>query len=230
MTLAGNLFIPKNLNGSTGMPAIVVGHPMGAVKEQSANLYATKLVEQGFVTLSLDVSFWGSSDGEPRNAVTPDLYAEAFSAAVDYLGSQNSTNVDRERIGGLGICGSGSFLISGAKIDPRLKAIATSSMYDLGAISRQGLCHSQSLDQRKEVVASAAQQRWTEVDGGEIQYTGGTPNTLTANSIPVDREFCDYYRTSRGEFTSHSLPVLNLIWLIRLRHETWEHNSGYVAT
>ena len=111
-------------------PAIVVGHPFGAVKEQAADLYATKMAERGFVTLSLDLSFWGESEGEPRNVVAPDIYAEDFSAAVDYLGSQ--TFVDRERIGGIGVCGSGGFIISAAKIDSRLKAIATVSMYDMG--------------------------------------------------------------------------------------------------
>ncbi|RYP13378.1 hypothetical protein DL767_010736 [Monosporascus sp. MG133] len=199
MTVAGNLFIRNNLSRSVDMPAIIVGHPMGAVKEQSANLYATKLAEQGFVTVSLDLPFWGGSEGEPRNAVSPDLYAEAFSAAVDYLGTQDF--VDRERIGALGICGSGSFVISAAKIDPRMKAIATSSMYDMGAATRNGLQKSQSIAQRKEVIAAAAQQRWTEVDGGEIQYTGGTPHEITAESPPVAREFYDFYRTTRGEFT-----------------------------
>jgi fermentation-respiration switch protein FrsA (DUF1100 family) len=198
-TVGGNLFYLKNLNHSTDWPAVVVGHPMGAVKEQSANLYATKLAEQGFVTVSIDVPFWGTSVGEPRNAVSPDFYAEAFSAAVDYLGTQGF--VDRERIGGLGICGSGSFVISAAKLDPRLKAIATSSMYNMGALSRHGLQHSQSTDQLKEIIADAAQQRWTEVDGGELRYTSGTLNHLTANSTAVEREFYDYYRTKRGEFT-----------------------------
>ena len=75
MNVAGNLFIPKGLKQSTKNPAIIVGHPMGAVKEQSANLYATKMAEQGFVTLSLDLSFWGESEGQPRNAVSPDIYA-----------------------------------------------------------------------------------------------------------------------------------------------------------
>ena len=69
MNVAGNLFLPKDLNRNTKHPAIVVGHPMGAVKEQSANLYATKMAEQGFVALSLDLSFWGESEGQPRNAV-----------------------------------------------------------------------------------------------------------------------------------------------------------------
>ncbi|KAE8412413.1 Alpha/Beta hydrolase protein [Aspergillus pseudocaelatus] len=199
LTIGGNLFIRNNFTRSVDAPAIVVGHPMGAVKEQSANLYATKLAEQGFVTVSLDLSFWGSSEGKPRNAVSPDLYAEAYSAAVDYLGTQDF--VDRERIGALGVCGSGGFVISAAKIDPRIKAIATSSMYDMGAVSRNGLRKSQSLEQRKEIIAEAAQQRWTEIEGGEIQYTSGTPNELTADTPALGREFYDFYRTPRGEFT-----------------------------
>lgn len=201
-TVAANLFFPKNQHNTSAPAAgIVVGHPMGAVKEQSANLYATKLAEQGFITVSIDVPFWGGSDGEPRNAVLPDMYAEAFSAAVDYLGVQNLTSVDRERIGGVGICGSGGFLISAAKLDPRLKAIATASMYDMGTLARRGLNHSQDVDQLKELIAEAAQQRWTEIDGGETQYTGGTLNQLTRNATAVEREFYDYYRTVRGEFT-----------------------------
>ena len=109
---------------------------MGAVKEQSANLYAQKLADRGFVPLSLDLSFWGESEGQPRNSVSPDIYAEDFSAAVDFLGTRPF--VDRERIGVLGICGSGSFVIGAAKIDPRMKAIATVSMYDMGAANRNG--------------------------------------------------------------------------------------------
>lgn len=82
MNVAGNLFTPNDLSRNTVNPAIVVGHPMGAVKEQSANLYATKMAERGFVAMSIDLPFWGESDGQPRNLVSPDMYAEAFSAAV----------------------------------------------------------------------------------------------------------------------------------------------------
>src|SRR3974377_517825 len=137
MKVVGNLFVPKDLKQNTKNPAIIVGHPMGAVKEQSANLYATKMAERGFVTLSLDLSFWGESEGQPRNAVLPDVYAEDFSAAVDFLGMRPF--VDRNRIGVIVICGSGSFVISAAKIDPRMKAIATVSMYNMGAANRNGL-------------------------------------------------------------------------------------------
>jgi fermentation-respiration switch protein FrsA (DUF1100 family) len=199
MNVAGNLFIPKNLNRNAKNPAIVVGHPMGAVKEQSANLYATKMAELGFVTLSLDLSFWGESDGQPRNAVSPDIYAEDFSAAVDFLGTRSF--VDRNRIGAIGICGSGSFVISAAKIDPRLKAIATVSMYDMGAANRHALKRSLTLEQRKKIIAEAAEQRYVEFTGGKTAYTSGTVHELKEDTHPIQREFFDFYRTPRGEFT-----------------------------
>lgn len=199
MDVAGNLFTPRNLDRNQQHPAIIVGHPMGAVKEQSANLYATKMAEQGFITLSLDLSFWGGSAGQPRNAVAPDIYAEDFSAAVDFLATLPFVN--RAHIGVIGICGSGSFAISAAKIDPRLKAIATVSMYDMGAANRNGLRHSLSVEQRKQIIATAAEQRHVEFTGGEILYTSGTVHKLDANATPIEREFYDFYRTPRGEFT-----------------------------
>jgi uncharacterized protein len=199
MKVAGNLFIARNLNRAAQHPAIIVGHPMCAVKEQSANLYATKMAERGFVTLSLDLSFWGESEGQPRNAVAPDIYAEDFSAAVDFLGTQPF--VDPERIGALGICGSGSFVVSAAKIDPRMKAIATVSMYDMGAANRNGLRQSQSVELRKQIIAAAAAQRVVEATGGEVEYTGGTVHALTADTDPIQREFYDFYRTRQGEYT-----------------------------
>jgi fermentation-respiration switch protein FrsA (DUF1100 family) len=199
MEVAGNLFIPNNLKDDSRSPAIIVGHPMGAVKEQSANLYAATMAERGFVTLSLDLSFWGESEGQPRNTVSPDIYAEDFSAAVDFLGTQ--AIVDRSRIGVLGICGSGSFAISAAKIDPRLRALATVSMYDMGAANRNGLRHSLTPEQRKMIIADAAEQRYVEFQGGEIKYTGGTVLELNESSSPIEREFYDFYRTPRGEFT-----------------------------
>ncbi|SAM34472.1 alpha/beta hydrolase [Pseudomonas sp. 1 R 17] len=197
MPVAGNLFVPKQLAPASKNAALIVGHPMGAVKEQSANLYATKMAEQGFVTLSLDLSFWGESAGTPRNAVLPDLYAEDFSAAVDFLGTRPL--VDRERIGVIGICGSGSFAIAAAKIDPRLKAIATISMYDMGAANRNGLKHGMTAEQRRQVLVQAANQRYVEFQGGETLYTSGTPLKRSGN--PIGDEFFDFYRTPRGEVT-----------------------------
>ena len=220
MNVAGHLFIPKNLDRSKKHSAIIVGHPMGAVKEQSANVYAANMAERGFITLSLDLSFWGESEGEPRNAVAPDIYAEDFSAAVDFLGTRPF--VDRNRIGVIGVCGSGSFVISAAKIDPRMKAIATVSMYDMGAVSRNALNHSQTLEQRKKIIAEAAEQRYEEFTSGETKYTGGTVHKLDENTHPIQREFYEFYRTPRGEYTPKgSSPALTT-------HPTLSSNTKFM--
>lgn len=214
MKVVGNLFTPKNLDQNRKYAAIVVGHPMGAVKEQSANLYATKLAEQGFVTLDFDLSFWGESEGEPRNTVSTDIYVDDFLAAVDFLGTQ--TFVDRGRIGALGICASGSFVVSAAQIDPRIRAIATVSMYDMGAANRNGLHHSVTLKQREKILQDAAQERTAEFSGAPIKYTSGTPEKLTKNSTVVEREFYDFYRTPRGyspNTTTHPTLVSNVSFM-----------------
>lgn len=220
MNIAGNLYLPKDMDKSKKHAAIIVGHPMGAVKEQSADLYAVKMAERGFVTMSVDLAFWGGSDGQPRNAVAPELYAETFSAAVDYLGT--GPFADREKIGAIGICGSGSFAISAAKIDPRLKAVATISMYDMGAANRNGLNHSLTLAQRKQIIADAAEQRYVEFQGGATKYTSGTLHEITEKSNPIEREFYDFYRTPRGEFTpAGSSPLLTT-------HPTLSSNTKFM--
>jgi len=196
MQIVGNLITPKNLGRNGRAPAIIVGHPMGAVKEQSSMLYAQKLAEQGFITLAIDLSFWGESEGQPRNLVAPELYAEAFSAAVDYLGTRDFIN--RNRIGVLGICGSGGFAISAAKMDPRMKAIATVSMYDMGAVTRNGLGHSLTAEQRQAMLAKAAEQRYDEFSTGKMQFLNYLPAQPDKDTDPVTREFWDFYRTPRG--------------------------------
>jgi fermentation-respiration switch protein FrsA (DUF1100 family) len=157
------------------------------------------MAEKGFIALSLDLPFWGEGGGQPRNAVAPDIYAEDFSAAVDFLGAQSF--VDRNRIGAIGVCGSGSFVISAAKIDPRMKATATVSMYDMGAVNRIALNRSQTPEQRRQLIAAAAAQRDVEFAGGAVLYSGGTVHALAADTHPIQREFYDFYRTHRGEVT-----------------------------
>ena len=68
MKVGANLYLPKDYKQGVIYPAVIIGHPMGAVKEQGSNLYAQKLAEKGFVTLAIDLSFWGDSEGQPRNA------------------------------------------------------------------------------------------------------------------------------------------------------------------
>ena len=158
--LVGELYTPKDLDRNQKHSALIIGHPFGAVKEQVSGFYANELARRGFVALTFDASYSGESGGEPRLTVSPEADVEDFSAAVDFIGTQNF--IDRNKIGVIGICDSGGFVLSAATIDPRMKAIATVSMYDMGRVRRQGLNDTISLDQRKRNLEAITEQRWVE--------------------------------------------------------------------
>ena len=133
--LVADMYSPKRRDGR--FRALVVGHPFGGVKEQTSGLYAQTMAERGFLTLAFDASYNGESGGIPRNIASLEAFVEDFSAAVDYLGTRR--DVDRDRIGVIGVCASGGFSLAAAQVDPRLKAVATVSMYDMGRAYRDGL-------------------------------------------------------------------------------------------
>lgn len=134
ITLAANLYVPKNAEGK--LPAIAVSGPFGAVKEQSSGLYAQAMAERGFLTIAFDPSFTGESGGSPRYVASPDINTEDFSAAVDFLSVQD--NVDPERIGIIGICGWGGMALNAAANDTRIKATVASTMYDMTRVNAKG--------------------------------------------------------------------------------------------
>ena len=105
ITISGDLYTAKDMDAETEYPALVIGPPYGGVKEQGPGVYANELAQRGYVVLTFDPSFNGESGGEPRHVSSPDIFTEDFSAGVDYLGTLDY--VDRDRIGALGICGSG---------------------------------------------------------------------------------------------------------------------------
>jgi len=197
MEVVGTLFTPKGMKASDRLPALIVGHPFAAVRQQAANLYATKMAEQGFVTLSFDQSFWGESEGSPRGAVLPDVYSENFSAAVDYLGTQRF--VSQDRIGVIGICGSGGFSIAAMKVDPRIKALATVSMYDMGEYFRTGIAHNRSVEARNKDLAVAASNRYKESESGTAIHGPGQNDAVFPEAV----ESNDFYQTERGKVASN---------------------------
>ncbi|MDQ0668255.1 alpha/beta hydrolase [Pseudomonas sp. W2I6] len=197
LSVVGDLYLPKGLDKTQKHAAIIVGHPFGGVKEQTAGLYAQRMAEEGFVTLAFDASFGGESGGEPRHISSPEIYTEDFSAAVDFIGTRPFVN--QEKIGIIGICGFGGFAVSAAQIDPRMKAIATVSMYDMGRARRQGLAPNVDKEQVAATLKAIGEQRWAEFDGGTVKYEPGVPTALNKDSYEVEKEFFDYYRTPRGQ-------------------------------
>ena len=195
ITLVGDLYVPRDLDRSKKSSAIVVGHPFGGVKEQTSGLYAQHMAERGFVTLAFDASYNGESGGRPHFISSPDIFVEDFIAAVDFLGTRPF--IDRERIGVIGVCASGGFALAAAQIDPRMKAVATVSMYDMGGANREGVGKTMTDEDRRKALEAVAAQRWSEVDGGTVSYTT-LPDEIDDKTDPITREFFEYYRMPRG--------------------------------
>ncbi|WP_164093925.1 alpha/beta hydrolase [Stenotrophomonas maltophilia] len=193
ITLAADLYQPKNASGK--LAAIAVGGPFGAVKEQSSGLYAQTMAERGFVTLAFDPSYTGESGGEPRNVASPDINTEDFSAAIDFLGLQ--ANVDRERIGILGICGWGGMALNAAAVDKRVKAVATSTMYDMTRVMSNGYNDSVTLEQRTQTLEQLSRQRWQDAEKGAPAH-GPAMNELKGGEAQFLVDYHDYYKTPRG--------------------------------
>lgn len=196
INVVGNLYVPKDIDRGRKHAAIVVGHPFGGVKEQTSGLHAMKLAELGYVTLAFDASHYGESGGEPRNIEVPSTRVEDFSAAVDFL--SNYPLVDADRIGVLGVCGSGGYAVSAAQIDHRIKALATVSMYEMGRARREGLGGTVSYEQRMKTLDEIGQQRTREFAGEPRRDIRALPEKVDANTPAFAREYLDYYDTPRG--------------------------------
>ena len=208
ITLTGDLYLPKNRE-SKPLAALVISGPYGAVKEQSSGLYAQNMAERGFATIAFDPSFTGESGGESRNESSPEINTEDFSAAVDYLGLQSF--VDRNSVGVIGICGFGGFSLSAAAIDKRIKAVATTSMYDMCRVMANGWEDKMTKQERSKMLEQMGQQRWADAKDGTLAPGPRIlPEKLNENTDPFTKEYFDYYRTARG-FHKNS-PNSNGAW------------------
>jgi fermentation-respiration switch protein FrsA (DUF1100 family) len=194
ITLSGDLYLPKN-RGTKRLPALAVGGPFGAVKEQSSGLYAQTMAERGFAALAFDGSYTGESGGEPRNVASPDINTEDFSAAVDFLGRHQA--IDRERIGVLGICGWGGFALNAVAVDKRVKAVAVSTMYDMTRVMSKGYNDSVTLQERTKTLEQLSRQRWQDAAAGTPAY-GAPMNELKGGEAQFLVDYHNYYKTPRG--------------------------------
>ena len=111
-TIAANVYFPANFDKSKKYAAVVVSHPGGGVKEQTAGLYASKLAENGLIAIAFDRSYQGESTGEPRQLENPYVSTEDVSAVIDYL--TTLPYVDQEKIGAMGICAGAGYSANAA--------------------------------------------------------------------------------------------------------------------
>ncbi|MFC0104361.1 alpha/beta hydrolase [Sphingopyxis terrae] len=205
LNLAACLYTPKRPNGRT----IIVGHPGSSVKEQSPALYAGKLCERGFRVLTFDAAHQGASEGLPRGLENPAKRVEDFKAAVSWL--QTCPEVDPARIGGLGICASGGYIIQAAAGDTRISAVATVAAVDVGRQVRVGANGAQDPALLQALLDGAAQARSEAAVTGKIEGFPIFPaDEASARAGDLHLfEGWEYYCTPRG---AHPRAAKALTW------------------
>ena len=199
ITLAADMYTPKDAKGK--LPALAVAGPFGGVKEQASGLYAQTMAEKGFVTLAFDPSFTGESGGTPCYVASSDISTEDFSAAVDFLSTQD--NVDPDRVGLIGICGFGGFALNAAANDTRIKATVASTMYDMSRVTANGYFDyekdADTLQKERMATRKAiSDQRTIDYKNGYYKRAGGVPDTLLADAPWFVKDYYNYYKTTRG--------------------------------
>ncbi len=194
ITISGDLYFPKNAGNN--LSAIAISGPFGAVKEQSSGLYANQMAERGFVALAFDPSYTGESGGEPRNIASSDINTEDFSGAVDFLGLQK--NVDRNKIGIIGICGFGGFALNATAVDKRIKAVVTTSMYDIPRNASNDYYDKRTPEERTKILTEMSLQRWKDAESGKTAYSPNGLAQTNEQSPQFVKEYYDYYKTPRG--------------------------------
>lgn len=218
LKIAANVYTPAGYEAEKKYPAVVVAHPNGGVKEQVAGLYAQRLAEHGYITITADASYQGASEGTPRNVDKPFYRTEDIHGMADYISAYPGVNADR--IGALGICGGGGYTLNAAKSDKRFRAVATLSMFNSGQVRRNGYMNTQ-LDSIQTRLKEASDARINEL-AGQISYSGNVDlDALTDESIskiPTDlyREGMAYYgRTHRHPNSTFRYTTSSLMDLMR---------------
>lgn len=198
ITISAVLNFPEGFDEKKKYAAVVVSHPGGGVKEQTAGTYAKKLAEKGFVTIAYDASYQGESTGEPRQLENPYIRTEDVSGAIDYL--TTLPYVDAERIGAMGICAGAGYTANAAINDRRIKAVGTVSAVNIGSMFRNGWDNN-----IKDADAIPA------LEGGSKARTAeaGGAATVTMPLAPLRKEDApnkeleeawEYYHTPRAQY------------------------------
>lgn len=216
LDIVANVYTPANYDPGRKYPAIVVAHPNGGIKEQVAGLYAQRLAEQGYITITMDAAHQGGSGGEPRSVDKPSFRIEDIHGAADFITLY--PGVDATRLGLLGICGGGGYSLSVAKTDKRFKSIATLSMFNSGRVRRNGFADSQ-LDTIQERLRQVTAARAQEMAGGEILYAGDanlTDAQIAALPFQMYRQGYEYYwKTHAHPNSTFKYTMSSLLDLMR---------------
>lgn len=197
-TLSAVINYPDGFDAAKSYTAVVVSHPGGGVKEQTAGTYARKLAEQGFVTVAYDASFQGESTGLPRQLENPYVRTEDVSAVIDYLDTQ--PYVAKDKIGAMGICAGAGYTCNAAINDRRIKAVGTVSMVNIGQMFRNGWDNNVKDADAIPVRDMGAEARAKAADGSPDGTFPLAPMRKEDAPNPELEEAWEYYHTPRAQY------------------------------
>ncbi|WP_322060043.1 alpha/beta hydrolase [Paraburkholderia sp. J63] len=197
VTTAAILNLPEGFDASRKYAAVVVAHPGGGVKEQTAGLYAKKLAENGLIAIAFDASYQGESTGEPRQLENPYIRTEDISAVIDYL--TTLPYVDAQKIGAMGICAGGGYTANAAINDRRIKAVGTVSAVNIGQMFRNGWENTVKDADAMALIEAGSQARTSDASKAELATLPLAP--LRKEDAPNKEleEAWEYYHTPRCE-------------------------------
>ena len=216
LDIVANVYTSANYDPKKKYAAVVVAHPNGGVKEQTAGLHAQRLAELGYITIAMDAAYQGGSGGEPRSTDKPLFRIEDIHGMADFI--THFPGVDAARLGLLGICGGGGYALQAAKSDKRFKTVATLSMFNSGRVRRNGFEDSQ-LNSIQERLKQASDARAQEKAGGTILYSGDadmTDEQIAALPFDMYRQGYEYYwRTHAHPGSTFKYTTSSLLDLMR---------------
>lgn len=204
--IAANVYTPANYDASKKYPAVVVAHPNGGVKEQTAGLYAQRLAQAGYITIAADAAYQGASGGEPRHTDKPFYRIEDIHGMADFI--TQYAGVDANRLGVLGICDGGGYTLKAAQSDKRFKAVATLSMFNSGEVRRNSFQNS-GLATIQQRLKQASDARAQEASGGKMIYAGVasiTDEEIAKTTTDLYREGYEYY------YRTHAHPASTFLY------------------
>ncbi|WP_137163938.1 alpha/beta hydrolase [Pseudomonas asiatica] len=197
ITIAAVINFPAGFDESKQYPAVVVSHPGGGVKEQTAGLYARKLAESGLITIAYDASYQGESTGLPRQLENPYIRTEDVSAVIDYL--TTLPYVDTSRIGAMGICAGAGYSANAAINDRRIKALGMVSAVNIGQMFRNGWDNNVKDADALGYIEFGSNARTADANTSELATLPLAP--MREEDAPNEelREAWEYYHTPRAE-------------------------------
>ena len=191
LKISADLYKPLTFNNSLKYSSLIIGPPIGGSKEQAPGVYCNEFAKRNFICLAINSPFNDLNDDNSFYINSPELYSETFSSAVDYLGLL--TFIDRNKIGAIGISGGGSYALSAAAMDNRIKGVAVFSAFEFNEMKGK---------EKKLLIEKLSKQRWLDSENGKQEYIQLFPEK-PVNEIPdyltdLKAELYSFYAFERG--------------------------------